>query len=201
MCLEDLPRFTVLRHAIGEGLERLSDRAGRSAASDSDTVPAHGVHWDWLFAPPPVPGTGLITPRENPSDAANPMRDRRSLWTWATEPLSESGWGRWTAETFTSVPATRLADHRFRYLDFQGDLGADRGFVSQIATGHYRPVGLSSDPFEAELIVAVNDRSQPPTVGYRLKFSRQNSGPTTTAGQSWQLRIETPGTETESPRR
>lgn len=36
------------------------------------------------------------------------------------------------------VPATRLADHRRDYLDLEGPLSGDRGYVFRITSGTYR---------------------------------------------------------------
>lgn len=43
-------------------------------------------------------------------------------------------------ETGLTLMAQRLNDHRKEYLDYQGPVSGDRGQVSRIMSGHYRPV-------------------------------------------------------------
>jgi hypothetical protein len=45
------------------------------------------------------------------------------------------------------VSLTRLADHRREYLDYQGPLSGDRGFVKRIAGGLCRAECAADEPF------------------------------------------------------
>ncbi|WP_345325811.1 hypothetical protein [Novipirellula rosea] len=66
------------------------------------------------------------------------------LKTWATEPLE-------TFQEGISTKVEKLADHRVHYLDFQGDIGGDRGEVRQVITGHFRMVEIDTELFVAEI--------------------------------------------------
>tara|TARA_R110002073_G_scaffold265031_2_gene428158 strand:+ start:11943 stop:12263 length:321 start_codon:yes stop_codon:yes gene_type:complete len=66
------------------------------------------------------------------------------LKTWATKPLE-------TFQEGISTKVEKLADHRVHYLDFQGDIGGDRGEVRQVITGHFRGVEIDTELFVAEI--------------------------------------------------
>ncbi|GAA5508395.1 hypothetical protein [Novipirellula caenicola] len=66
------------------------------------------------------------------------------LKTWATEPLESFAEG-------ISTKVEKLADHRVHYLDFQGDIGGDRGEVRQVISGHYRKIEIDTELFVAEI--------------------------------------------------
>ncbi len=85
------------------------------------------VHWDWLFHP-----------------GGNRADER--LWTWATDPLP-----MWAETAAITMPALRLADHRMRYLDFEGEVGGGRGSVRQLVTGGYELRQQTECCFEAVL--------------------------------------------------
>ncbi|QEG01696.1 hypothetical protein Mal15_57740 [Stieleria maiorica] len=128
-----LPRFTILIHTVGPGFARQSEPVMHQVA-------AGPVHWDWLF-----------------QRSVN-QRGGAGVWTWATDPLP------WLAEQLSgstasaaasgapvTTPALRLADHRLRYLDFEGDIGKGRGSVRQLMTGHYELKQQTDRCFEAVL--------------------------------------------------
>jgi len=50
------------------------------------------------------------------------------------------------------TPALAVADHRIDYLEIQGDIGGNRGTVTQIASGRYRLLEDCSDRFAAEMV-------------------------------------------------
>ncbi|EMI19619.1 hypothetical protein RMSM_03454 [Rhodopirellula maiorica SM1] len=67
-----------------------------------------------------------------------------ALKTWATEPLESFQEG-------VSTEVEKLADHRVHYLDFQGDIGGDRGEVRQVIAGHFRTIQSDTELFVAEI--------------------------------------------------
>jgi hypothetical protein len=62
------------------------------------------------------------------------------LWTWELRELPAT-WARAlgceTAGATDSVPATRLADHRLAYLDYEGPVSGGRGSVTRVACGEF----------------------------------------------------------------
>ncbi|MEM8665929.1 MAG: hypothetical protein AAGG48_00330 [Planctomycetota bacterium] len=55
-----------------------------------------------------------------------------ALQTWSTSPL----------ESFDDpviLPVLQLADHRIRYLDYEGPISGDRGVVTRVLTGTFQP--------------------------------------------------------------
>jgi hypothetical protein len=52
-----------------------------------------------------------------------------ALRTWRLEVLPTTG---------CAIAAESLADHRLSYLDYEGPVSGDRGFVAQIDAGNYR---------------------------------------------------------------
>jgi len=62
------------------------------------------------------------------------------LWTWELRELP-AAWrvagGETASGDHESVFASRLADHRLAYLDYEGPLTQDRGHVTQIACGDF----------------------------------------------------------------
>ncbi|WP_372894321.1 hypothetical protein [Stieleria sp.] len=141
--IDTLPRFTILIHAVGHGF-------ARQQPSDGSRVAAGPVHWDWLFQPPGDRSSGRA------GDACadhleHPSKSAATLWTWATDPLPELDKppASWMDRIIT--PALRLADHRERYLDFEGDIGAGRGSVRQLARGRYELIRHTASCFEARL--------------------------------------------------
>ena len=67
-----------------------------------------------------------------------------ALRTWATE----------LADLFAApieLQATRLADHRLHYLEFEGELTNQRGIVDRIVSGHFQTVASAHDRFVANL--------------------------------------------------
>lgn len=49
------------------------------------------------------------------------------------------------------VTATRLADHRLDYLDYEGPVGGDRGTVRRLDAGTYEMLAISPDACELSL--------------------------------------------------
>jgi hypothetical protein len=50
------------------------------------------------------------------------------------------------------VAATRLADHRVAYLDYEGPVSGDRGEVSRVASGEFRWLERTPSRIALELI-------------------------------------------------
>jgi DNA polymerase Ligase (LigD) len=69
------------------------------------------------------------------------------LWTWELRELP-SVWlialGMEVAGDSPTVSATRLADHRLAYLDYEGPVSGDRGSVSRVDGGTYEFVERTS---------------------------------------------------------
>ena len=76
------------------------------------TGPDGSAHYDWMIAPPG-------TPTDDP--------DARLLQTWRVDAPPSQARGDFTA--------TRIADHRCRYLTYEGPLSADRGEVRRVDAG------------------------------------------------------------------
>lgn len=66
------------------------------------------------------------------------------LCTWSTVVV-----GSLTKDT--CIDAVRLPDHRAAYLDFQGDIGGDRGTVAQVARGTFALIEDSDDRFQCHI--------------------------------------------------
>jgi hypothetical protein len=63
-----------------------------------------------------------------------------ALLTWSLAELP-TAWRREAGESsaiLSAVPATRLADHRLAYLDFEGPMSGNRGRVTRLDGGDYR---------------------------------------------------------------
>lgn len=77
----------------------------------------------------------VILWHETPAGAARPAHYDLMfeavgvLWTWAVERLPRLG---------ESVAATRLADHRLDYLDYEGPIAGNRGTVRRVDAGMYQ---------------------------------------------------------------
>ncbi|TWT82648.1 ATP-dependent DNA ligase [Planctomycetes bacterium CA13] len=72
------------------------------------------------------------------------FEDHGVLLTWATETLERFD-RDWT------IVAKPLADHRIEYLNFEGDIGNDRGDVRRVIAGTYTRHGEIDTPFVATL--------------------------------------------------
>ena len=140
-------RFVVLEHTIGP----------RSAKRNGSRVATGPVHWDWMFEP--------WNGDSNDQDAR--------LWTWATDPLATECEFTLDPRTLSSFPnriaALRLADHRKRYLDYEGEVGQDRGTVRRIASGTFVSESPSANSFEAELHFDASTLQGP-----RIRFSHSD---------------------------
>jgi hypothetical protein len=71
-------------------------------------------------------------------------------WTWAIEELP-AGLGGEGART--SVSATRLANHRKHYLDYEGPVSGDRGEVTRAIMGTYELVSHSETRVELDATI------------------------------------------------
>lgn len=168
-----MPRFTILQHHAGPSFQRQADGVNSIASGP--------VHWDWLFEPPTA--------------AAR-------LWTWATDPLPTGAPTRPNDVKFTIVRAIRLADHRVRYLDYEGEVAGDRGSVRQIATGEYELLENTARCFSvlttisrSRLIkrllpVVVQFTQSPEASTASLSAAESPSPPTIWPPSIWTLRTE-----------
>lgn len=65
-----------------------------------------------------------------------------SLLTWSSYELVEYG---------QTVSATRLADHRLAYLEYEGPVSGNRGYVRRIEQGTYRRLLAEANQYRFEL--------------------------------------------------
>lgn len=86
-------------------------------------VPGQGTHLDWMIEDPTLP-------------ADRPLR------TWRTDTRPDE------SDTFA---ATQIADHRARYLRFEGDIGQNRGSVRRLASGTVIHCSVTPDHAEIEI--------------------------------------------------
>ena len=104
-----------------------------SANAQHDTPTGHWVllhhacpdgsaHYDWMIAPPGIP-------TEDP--------DARLLHTWRVDAPP--------AQTEGTFAATRIQDHRCRYLTWEGRLAGNRGEVRRVAAGVVLAFGATND--------------------------------------------------------
>ena len=87
--------------------------------------------------------------RDFQRDACQPHWDwmfetDQTLRTWSTPPLSDLG------QSFC-VEAKSLADHRLAYLEYEGEVSGNRGWVKRIFSGQYEQVKSSDDRLECKL--------------------------------------------------
>lgn len=80
------------------------------------------IHYDWMFE----------------------VKD--SLRTFATDPIDLL-----TQEIQSNLPATELVKHRLDYLHLRGDIGRERGCVTEIARGNYEVNKSNQDCFDVLL--------------------------------------------------
>jgi hypothetical protein len=63
-----------------------------------------------------------------------------ALWTWSLAALP-AGWAERLdivdGTSSETVPATRLAEHRLAYLEYEGPISGDRGEVRRAAAGEF----------------------------------------------------------------
>ena len=81
-------------------------------------LPDGTSHIDWLIAPL----------------ARDSRPDDRVLVSWRMTEQAAQALREPTGEAFEFV-AVRMADHRHRYLDYEGPVGGDRGVVARVAIG------------------------------------------------------------------
>lgn len=70
------------------------------------------------------------------------FEDQGVLTTWALDQLPIFD---------RDIPARKLADHRIMYLDYEGPVSNNRGFVTRWDEGVYEPTSRSDDSFETRL--------------------------------------------------
>ena len=58
------------------------------------------------------------------------------LLTWSL-PALPAAWGGEGGSAAEQIAATRLADHRIAYLDYEGPISGDRGVVKRVDGGEY----------------------------------------------------------------
>lgn len=58
------------------------------------------------------------------------------LWTWACERLPQPG---------EAVACERLPDHRLAYLDYEGSVSGDRGFVRRVDAGEFETIEMTPE--------------------------------------------------------
>ncbi|MCC9600223.1 hypothetical protein LOC67_06595 [Stieleria sp. JC731] len=125
----DTWRFTLLCHRIGNAFKRTEGAKPNSLDQASlvrqTEIAAGECHWDWLFQ----------------------HSHSEKLWTWATDPLITQQHATEPFSVWGNHQAIRLADHRQIYLDFQGDIGGDRGTVERITSGIIRSTSRNEEQF------------------------------------------------------
>lgn len=63
------------------------------------------------------------------------------LLTWATEPIT-------SFEEPIELAATKLADHRLHYLNYEGEISGDRGTVQRVIAGTYTASEITEEKFD-----------------------------------------------------
>lgn len=72
------------------------------------------------------------------------------LLTWSLLTLP-AAWGGDAAASDEPIAATRLADHRIAYLDYEGPISGDRGAVTRVDRGEYETVEETDDDIRVRL--------------------------------------------------
>ena len=72
------------------------------------------------------------------------------LWTWELRELPTS-WRRESNKSSEVLPATRLADHRSAYLDYEGPLTGNRGHVARVASGTFTVIANTPEMLIVQL--------------------------------------------------
>ena len=62
-----------------------------------------------------------------------------ALLTWSL-PALPAAWGGEGDSAAEQIAATRLADHRIAYLDYEGPISNDRGVVTRVDGGEYEVI-------------------------------------------------------------
>lgn len=83
--------------------------------------------------------------------AEPPGPEERCLLTWRLE-------GQPPLDAGASFTGVRLADHRFLYLDFQGDMTHGRGTIERLASGRAALRGEPHDGVDLHLVVELGER-------------------------------------------
>jgi len=122
-------RFTVSWHRVGPKFKRTRDAEVNV-----------GDHLDWFFQFDRGCDSPLRTfsteacgePNPDEPDPDEPNHKKREI----------------------GIPATRLVDHRARYLDFAGEVSGDRGSVQPLVTGFYDVLLDDPSRFEFRVLAA-----------------------------------------------
>lgn len=72
------------------------------------------------------------------------------LLTWSL-PALPAAWGGAEGLAAEQVAATRLADHRIAYLDYEGPISGDRGVVTRVDGGEYEVIEESDEIIRVRL--------------------------------------------------
>jgi hypothetical protein len=72
------------------------------------------------------------------------------LLTWSL-PALPAAWGGEAVVAFEQIDATRLADHRLAYLDYEGPISDERGSVTRVDGGEYDVVSEANGVWRIRL--------------------------------------------------
>ena len=121
------------------------------------TLPGGSWHVDLMIASKPVVSTD---PDERPLVT---FRLARPLWELACG---------------ESIEIARLADHRGRYLSYEGEISGDRGRVERLASGVVEPVSASAVRLAARSTWRLERRSRILEIAFEIERN----------GGNWRLR-------------
>jgi hypothetical protein len=77
--------------------------------------------------------------------------DDNDLWTWST-PIVDFAQ---VSHANFEIDAVAIADHRQRYLDYEGELSDNRGRVDRVAAGSFEIVGISAGAMRDSLVARI----------------------------------------------
>jgi hypothetical protein len=89
-------------------------------------------------------GTGRRVTRSDQSHFDWMFQVGDALRTWATTPLAGF-------DQSLDLPCDLLSDHRLAYLEYEGDIGGDRGCVTRVLAGQFLLLDQDSDRFAARM--------------------------------------------------
>lgn len=125
-----MPRFVLLRHECPESLWNKS-------------------HWDLMFERE----EGLLAtwslytlPKAWQSSAASTESDAK-----AAAGQRPAGAPEPTSVTYEMLGVTERHDHRIVYLEYEGPISGNRGFVSRIDQGTYESLEITEDKWRVQL--------------------------------------------------
>lgn len=111
------------------------------------------------------------------------------LRTWASTPIELTACDGEVETKEVEVDCQSLPEHRLAYLDYEGDIGRDRGVVTRRLAGTYRVIEAGADCFRVSLACPDGGRSQSAEVTiYRSGFSVE-AGRFEESRASWRLRF------------